>query len=115
MAAGRAQLRDANVTNYSIFIAEDILFAYYEYVGDDHAADIARIATDPATREWWLHTDPCQVRIVEERDRGRCSSPLRRSGTCHERRETIPARCRIPRYLCHFRGTPMSLRGIRGA
>ncbi len=69
-------LRDANVTNYSIFIVGDTLFAYYEYVGDDHAADMARIAEDPVTREWWTHTDPCQVRIVEERDAGALWQPL---------------------------------------
>lgn len=61
-------LRAANVRNYSIFIAGDTLLAYYEYIGDDHTADMRRIAADPVTREWWRHTDPCQVRIVEERE-----------------------------------------------
>jgi L-rhamnose mutarotase len=69
-------LRDAHITNYSIFIVGDILFAYYEYVGDDHAADLARVAEDPVTREWWTHTDPCQVRIVEERIPGARWQPL---------------------------------------
>ena len=54
-------LRDAHVTNYSIFLLDDTLFAYYEYVGQDHTADMARIAEDPVTREWWTHTDPCQT------------------------------------------------------
>jgi L-rhamnose mutarotase len=54
-------LRECNVTNYTIFILEDTLFAYYEYVGTDHAADMARIAQDPASQEWWTHTDPCQT------------------------------------------------------
>ena len=69
-------LREANVTNYSIFIVGDTLFAYYEYVGDDHAADMARIAADPVTREWWRHTDPCQVRIVDEREPGALWQPI---------------------------------------
>lgn len=56
-----ATLRDCNVGNYSIFILENTLFAYYEYTGDDHEADMARIAEDEVTREWWTHTDPCQV------------------------------------------------------
>ena len=30
-------LRDCNVSNYTIFVLEDTLFAYYEYVGTDHA------------------------------------------------------------------------------
>ena len=54
-------LRDCNVTNYTIFVLEDTLFAYYEYVGTDHAADMARIAQDPVSQEWWTHTDPCQT------------------------------------------------------
>lgn len=54
-------LRACNVTNYTIFILEDTLFAYYEYVGTDHDADMALIGQDPGTREWWTHTDPCQT------------------------------------------------------
>jgi L-rhamnose mutarotase len=70
-------LSDCNVTNYSIHIVENMLFAYYEYVGTDHAADMARIAEDEVTREWWTHTDPCQVRIVPETDPGAVWQPLR--------------------------------------
>ncbi|MFD8462403.1 L-rhamnose mutarotase [Streptomyces antimycoticus] len=61
------KLTECNVRDYSIFICGDILFAYYEYVGEDHEADMRRIADDPATQEWWTHTDPCQVRIAGER------------------------------------------------
>jgi L-rhamnose mutarotase len=53
-------LRDAHVTNYSIFLRDGVLFSYYEYVGDDYDADMARIAADPETQRWWQHTDPCQ-------------------------------------------------------
>lgn len=56
-------LTDNGFTNYTIFNLEDTLFAYYEYVGADHAASLARIADDPTTQEWWTHTDPCQVSI----------------------------------------------------
>ncbi|MFI5843054.1 L-rhamnose mutarotase [Catenuloplanes sp. NPDC051500] len=69
-------LRDANVTNYSIFIVGDTLFAYYEYVGEDHDADMARIAEDPVTRQWWTHTDPCQRRIADERVPGALWQPI---------------------------------------
>jgi L-rhamnose mutarotase len=53
-------LRDAHVTNYSIFLRDGVLFSYFEYVGDDYDADMARIAADPETQRWWQHTDPCQ-------------------------------------------------------
>lgn len=69
-------LRDCNVTNYSIYNVGDTLFAYYEYAGDDHARDLERIGEDPVTREWWTHTDPCQMRIVDEVDPGAVWQPL---------------------------------------
>jgi len=55
-----ATLRKANVTNYSIFLRDGLLFSYLEYAGDDYVADTARIAADPETRRWWELTDPCQ-------------------------------------------------------
>lgn len=69
-------LRDANIRNYSIFIVGDQLFGYWEYVGDDYDGDMARLDADPTTREWLTHTDPCQVRIVEERKPGAIWQPL---------------------------------------
>ncbi|WP_238005962.1 L-rhamnose mutarotase [Dactylosporangium sp. AC04546] len=55
----------ANIRNYSIFLHGDLLVGYYEYVGDDHEADQARIAADPRTRQWWTLTDPCQESLAE--------------------------------------------------
>ncbi|QTE27898.1 L-rhamnose mutarotase [Pengzhenrongella sicca] len=56
-----ATLSACHVTNYSIYLLEGTLFAYYEYVGTDHEADMARIAEDPVTQDWWTRTDPCQT------------------------------------------------------
>jgi L-rhamnose mutarotase len=53
-------LRRANITNYSIFQRDGLLFSYLEYVGENYDADTARIADDPDTRRWWQLTDPCQ-------------------------------------------------------
>nr|WP_228555213.1 L-rhamnose mutarotase [Catenulispora pinisilvae] len=44
-----AALRAAQIRNYSIFLHEDMLFAYYEYHGADFAADLATIKADPET------------------------------------------------------------------
>ena len=63
-----AQLTASNIRNYSIYRHGDLLFAYYEYVGDDHDADQRRIAADPVSQEWWKLTDPCNVAIGGERD-----------------------------------------------
>lgn len=56
------QIRKSNIRNYTIFLREpeNLLFGYWEYHGTDFAADMARMAEDPKTREWWTHTDPCQ-------------------------------------------------------
>jgi L-rhamnose mutarotase len=53
-------ITSANIRNFTIFVHGDLLFGYYEYVGDDHAADLARIAADPDTQRWWALTDQCQ-------------------------------------------------------
>ncbi len=57
-------LSEANIGNFTIFLREDLLFGYYEYTGDDHATDQARIAADPETRRWWALTDPCQESLA---------------------------------------------------
>jgi L-rhamnose mutarotase len=53
-------IRRANVRNYSIFRHRDVLFAYFEYVGDDFAADMATMAADAETQRWWALTDAMQ-------------------------------------------------------
>ena len=49
-----------NIRNYSIFHKDGYLFAYFEYVGDDFEADMAKMAADPKTQEWWSVCKPCQ-------------------------------------------------------
>ncbi len=49
-----------NIRNYTIFLKDHLLFGTYEYVGDDYEKDMARMAADPVTQEWWKLTDPCQ-------------------------------------------------------
>jgi L-rhamnose mutarotase len=57
-------LRAANVTNYSIFLRDGMLFSYLEYTGDDYASDMARIAGDESTQRWWEVTRPCQEPVA---------------------------------------------------
>jgi len=54
-----------NLRNYSIFLrrmpdGKWYLFSYFEYVGRDFAADMAQMAADPTTQEWWSLCKPCQ-------------------------------------------------------
>ncbi|MCX6065625.1 MAG: L-rhamnose mutarotase [Chloroflexi bacterium] len=53
-------IHDCNIRNYSIYLKDDLLFGYFEYIGADFAADMARMGEDPTTQEWWRQTDPCQ-------------------------------------------------------
>jgi L-rhamnose mutarotase len=53
-------IHDCNIRNYSIYLKDGYLFGYYEYVGSDYQGDMAKMAADPVTQEWWKLTDPCQ-------------------------------------------------------
>lgn len=58
------QIRASNIRNYSIFLAEHRLFSFFEYVGTDFAADMAAMAEDPTTQDWWTLTDPMQESLL---------------------------------------------------
>jgi L-rhamnose mutarotase len=58
-----AMITACNIRNYSIYLHGDLLISYYEYVGEDHDADMARMAADPDTQRWWQLTDPCQEQV----------------------------------------------------
>lgn len=58
-----------HIANYSIFHRDSLLFAYFEYTGDDFAGDMAKMAADPKTQEWWEVMMPMQ-RPLENRSEG---------------------------------------------
>ncbi len=62
-------ISQCNIRNYSIFYKDHKLFAYFEYVGDDFDADMAKMAADPKTQEWWDIMMPMQE-PVETRAEG---------------------------------------------
>jgi predicted TIM-barrel fold metal-dependent hydrolase/L-rhamnose mutarotase len=57
------QIKASNISNYSIYLREpeNLLFAYYEYSGDDHDGDMAKMAADPVTQDWWKVCMPMQT------------------------------------------------------
>jgi L-rhamnose mutarotase len=61
-------IRSCNIRNYSIFLKDGYLFAYFEYHGSDYHADMAKMAADPKTREWWSITDPMQQPLETRRE-----------------------------------------------
>ena len=54
-------ITDCGIRNFTIFVTGDVIFGYFEYIGDDYEADQARMAADAATQEWWARTCPCQI------------------------------------------------------
>ena len=60
-----SMIKDSNIQNYSIYLrklpdGKYYLFSYFEYVGSDFDADMARMAADPMTQKWWDVCMPCQ-------------------------------------------------------
>ncbi|HEY0919128.1 L-rhamnose mutarotase [Devosia sp.] len=64
------QIKASNISNYSIYLKEpeNLMFAYYEYHGTDHDADMAAMAADPRTQEWWAVCMPLQAPLGTRRD-----------------------------------------------
>lgn len=62
-------ITQCNIRNYSIFHKDGQLFAYFEYIGDDFTADMAKMAADPKTQKWWSVMEPMQ-QPVENRLEG---------------------------------------------
>lgn len=54
-----AMIKKCNIQNYSIYYKDGYLFSYFEYTGDDFDADMAMMAADPKTQEWWDECVPC--------------------------------------------------------
>ncbi len=59
-----AMIKECNMQNYSIYMRDGFLFAYFEYVGENFEADMAKMAADPTTQKWWGECDPCQEKVA---------------------------------------------------
>ena len=55
-----AMIKRCNIRNYSIYLKDDFLFGYFEYHGTDYKADMAKMAADKQTQEWWAVMMPMQ-------------------------------------------------------
>ena len=63
------KITECNIRNYSIYLKDNTLFSYFEYVGTDFNADMEKMAADPTTQKWWDVCKPCQ-RPLESRNDG---------------------------------------------
>ncbi len=67
------RIEKSKIRNYSIYLRKlpdgnFYLFSYFEYVGDDFQADMAKMAADPITKKWWKLTDPCQQPLADRKE-----------------------------------------------
>jgi len=62
------RIRKSNIRNYSIYLRQGILFSYYEYIGNDYEQDMAQMAEDPVTQDWWKLTDPMQAPLESRKE-----------------------------------------------
>ena len=58
-------IAECNIRNFSIYLrklpdGKHYLFSYFEYTGKDFTADMAKMAADRVTQEWWSVCQPCQ-------------------------------------------------------
>jgi L-rhamnose mutarotase len=49
-----------SIANYSIFLRNGLLFAYFEYHGEHYEADMRILSASPEMQRWWKITDPMQ-------------------------------------------------------
>ncbi len=55
-----ATIAACNLRNYTIFLNKGVLFGYFSQSGDNFSADMAKMAADPKTQEWWTIMQPMQ-------------------------------------------------------
>ena len=68
-----AMIKECHIQNYSIYLRQlddgkHYLFSYLEYTGDDFAADMAKMAADHETQQWWAVCKPCQVPLAHRKE-----------------------------------------------
>ena len=63
-----AKIYECNIRNYSIYRYGELLFSYFEYIGSDFDADMAKMAADPMTQKWWDVCKPLQSPVSDRAD-----------------------------------------------
>ena len=65
-----ATITACNIRNFSIYLREPemLLFATWEYHGEDFAADAAKMAADKRTQDWWALCMPMQAPLTTRKE-----------------------------------------------
>ena len=51
-------IKQCQISRYSIFFKDNMLFAYFEYSGNDFEGDMSKMAADEETQKWWAVMKP---------------------------------------------------------
>lgn len=62
------QIENSNIRNYSIYRYGDLLFSYFEYIGDNYELDMHLMGQDEATQRWWAVCGPMQSPVPERKE-----------------------------------------------
>ena len=54
-------ITQCNIRNYSIFMKDMTLFAYFEYTGNNFENDMALMASNVETQRWWDVVKPLML------------------------------------------------------
>ena len=64
-----SKIKECNISNYSIFIKDLIMFAYFEYDGNNFERDMEKMASHEETQKWWSIVKPL-MDPIESRNEG---------------------------------------------
>ena len=67
-------ISNSNIRNYSIYLKDETLFSYFEYIGSNFDADMSKMATDPTTQKWWDVCKPCMLPIETRQEGEGCAN-----------------------------------------
>lgn len=54
----KTMISACHMRNYSIYLKDNLLFAYFEYNGDDFESDMQKMAGHEETQRWWAVVKP---------------------------------------------------------
>jgi L-rhamnose mutarotase len=65
-------IQACHIRNYSIYLRQLpdkrlYLFSYFEYCGTDFEVDMAKMAADTTTQEWWSVCKPCHIPFADRK------------------------------------------------
>jgi L-rhamnose mutarotase len=58
----------SNIKNYSIYLKDETLFAYFEYHGTQFEKDMEKMASKPIIEKWWDVCKPCMLPIAKREE-----------------------------------------------